>query len=385
MNILPKIKILILTILIFCNVGMSFGLTENSKVSVLTYEAGNELYTIFGHTALRIQDSALHIDNVYNFGTFDFSSPFFYIRFFGGKLDYFLTIIDYKSFVQHSILEQRTIYEQTIDLTHTERDYMFYRLNEIYNSKERFYKYDFFYDNCATRIRDLIEEVNRGKIHYDSSNYCCKTFRELLNPYISKNYWIDFGINIALGREADKIAKSSDFMFLPDFIFRILDDSQQILKTETIIDLSNKQDKINIFSIPLLIAIIVVILLLLGANKTRNLTFYAYNSLFVLIGVFILLLSLLSDNSAFRENYNVFWTLPALFVLLTKKRVRRVIEIVFIVGLLVILIFGRQLYPGFSWTFIPWILIMILMYLTDLQVVIRLKTFANNKYRSLGG
>lgn len=377
MNILHKLKLFIITILIFCNVNLVFG--DNSKVSILTYEPGDELYTIFGHTALRIQDSALNIDNIYNFGTFDFSSPFFYIKFFGGRLDYFLTILDYRTFIYYASIEQRTIYEQTLNVTKAERDHLYNKLEQIYHSNERFYRYDFFYDNCATRVRDLVKNVNTKFIHYDTTKFCCKTFRELLKPYISKNYWIDLGINLALGKEADRIAKSSDFMFLPYYIYMISEYSNKVIKTDTIIDLSEETHHNNIFSLTLLFFIIILTLILLFLPRTRLFTFYAINSLIALIGLFLLILSLFSKNSAFRDNFNIFWTLPTIIVLVSKGNARRLVEAIYLIGLVIVLIFRDNLYSGFSTTFIPWMSIIIVMYILDILKIERNKTFANSR------
>ncbi len=368
-NILRVLFFLILLV----NIQNTFGLTRKSEVSVLTFEPEEEPYTIFGHSAIRIQDEALGIDNIYNFGMFDFSSPFFYIKFMGGNLDYFLSIYRYKTFLRNAYLEQRTIHQQTINLSLEERDYIYLRLNQIYNSKERFYKYDFFYDNCATRIRDLLEEVNFFSMDYDTSNYCCTTFRELLKPYMSKNYWINLGVNLALGKTADKIAKGEDFMFLPDFIDLILKDSKRVLKVDTVIDMSPETKKFNIFSIPLLFFVLVFILGLFFYPKTRKLTFYIYHSLFVLLGVILLLTSLFLDNLAFRNNCNVFWSFPALFVLLFKANNRRIFEVVYATGLIVLLIFGQKVFPGFSWTYYPWISLLVLMSIVDSKIIYQIK------------
>lgn len=377
MNNLHKLKLFFIAILIFNNSNLVY--SENSKVAILTYEPGDELYTIFGHTALRIQDSALNIDNIYNFGTFDFSSPFFYVKFFGGRLDYFLTIIDYQTFLYYTSIEQRTIYEQTLDLTKADRDHLYNKLEQIYHSEKRFYRYDFFYDNCATRVRDIVYNLSTTLTSYDTTKYCCKTFRELLKPYISKDYWIDLGINLALGKEADRIAKSNDFMFLPDYIFKIYKDSNKAIKTVSIIDLSAETEHTNIISMALLFLIVIISLILLFLPKTRFITFYVINSLIALIGIFLLILSLFSDNTAFRNNFNVLWTLPSIFVLITRKKSRRIVEWMYLIGLIVILIFRQNLYSGFSPTFFPWISILIVMYMLDIQIFKPNKTFANKR------
>ncbi len=368
MNMLQITKKLILILSVVSYSCSTYGLTKSAKISILTYEPGDELYTIFGHSAIRVNDSALSIDRIYNFGTFDFSSPFFYIKFLRGKLNYFLSVIDYKTFYYYSFLEKRSIYEQILDISYNDKIRIFNQLNQTYNSDERYYRYDFFYDNCATRIRDVIEDGNENKLHYDTTKYCCMTFRELLNPYISKKYWINLGINLALGKQADRLASSSDFMFLPDYIFRILRDSGVVKETNAILEYPLVKNKNRIFSYPLLILILFLILLFSLIPRIRGFTFYFLNSFIALVGLILLVLSIFSENAAFRNNIDVFWTLPAAIVLISKKNIRSRIEYIYLIGLLILVIFRNKIYAGFSSAYLPWIICLIIVYALDLKI-----------------
>ena len=151
-------------------------LTERSRISVLTVDPGKELYTIFGHTAIRVTDEKLKIDRVYNFGTFDAGSPFFYIEFLRGDLNYFLSISDYNTFFRNTVSEKRRIVEQVLQLTYPERLRIYTVLEKQYQSNARFYRYDFFYDNCATRVRDVIFNSSPSSFNYDTTQFCCKSF-----------------------------------------------------------------------------------------------------------------------------------------------------------------------------------------------------------------
>ena len=131
-------------------------LTGKSRISILTLDPGKEMYTIFGHTAIRVRDETLGLDRVYNFGTFDASTPFFYLKFLQGDLNYFLSITDFDYFFRNTVDEKRSIVEQILNLTYPERQKIFNTLERQYHSNARFYKYDFFYDNCATRVRDIV-------------------------------------------------------------------------------------------------------------------------------------------------------------------------------------------------------------------------------------
>jgi hypothetical protein len=206
-----------------------YGLTEKSEVSILTYQPAIELYTIFGHSAIRIKDQELGIDNIYNFGSFDFDESNFYFKLFRGELDFYLSITDYNKFKAKALNEKRTITEQKLAIDLNTRKKIFNELNNIYFSERKYYKYDFYHDNCATRIRDILEFANLDLVITNSAEHCCSSFRSLLKPYLENNYWIDFGINILLGTEADKVAESGDLMFLPKYLFQFVNKSEFFL------------------------------------------------------------------------------------------------------------------------------------------------------------
>lgn len=362
-----KTNLIIIVILLWIPIA-GFCLTQNSKVSIITSEPGSELYTIFGHTAIRITDDSLNIDRVYNFGTFDFSTSFFYVKFLKGNLEYYLSINDYDDFLLNAQMEQRIVYEQTLNLNYNERLKMFNSLERQYNSDDRYYKYDFFYCNCATRVRDAILNAKTVPIEYDTSSYCCQTFRQLLNPYISKNYWVDFVINISLGTEADRIAQPNDYMFLPYYVMNIIEDSNIAYEKTLVLNASvssNNNYKCPYLS-PLLIASLIILLSLI--TKYRKTIFYLFTSIVGLIGLFLITVSLVTDNPAFSSNLNIYWTAPSLLLLLIRNRkINDIIKLFYITLLILLLIFWNILSQSFSITFIPWIITLIVILLTDLQ------------------
>jgi len=362
-----KTKSLIILLLLFIPIA-GFCLTENSKVSILTSEPGSELYTIFGHTAIRITDYSLNIDRVYNFGTFDFSSSFFYVKFLKGNLDYFLSIDDYDDFLRNAQMEQRKVYEQTLNLNFNERLKMFNSLERQYISADRYYKYDFFYDNCATKVRDAILNAKTEPIEYDTNSYCCQTFRQLLKPYISKNYWLDFAINISLGKKADRIARPNDFMFLPYYLMNTLQDAHVVDEKRLVIDVpvSNNTNFNFSYLSPWIIVSLLVVLSFI--DKFRKIIFYVFTSVVGLIGLFLLFVSLVSDNSAFSSNLNIYWTIPSLFVLFIRNRfINDAIKKIYITLLILMLLIWNKLPQDLSITFIPWILALIIILIIDLK------------------
>jgi hypothetical protein len=362
-----KTKSIIIFLLLFFPIA-GFCLTQNSKVSILTSEPGSELYTLFGHTAIRITDEKLNIDRVYNFGTFDFNSSFFYFKFLKGNLDYFLSIEDYDDFLHNSKLEQRKVYEQILKFNLIERSKLFNSLERQYNSDDMYYKYDFFYDNCATRVRDAIFNAYTKPIEYDTNSYCCQTFRQLLKPYISKNYWIDFVVNISLGSNADKVAKPNDFMFLPFYIKNILQDAHIVDEERLVIDvpISNKTYSNYSYVSPWIIASLIILVSFL--TRYRKLIFYFFFSLVGLTGLILLIISLVSDNPAFSDNLNIYWTTPSIIILLMRNRkIKNIVALSYLIILISLLLFWNILSQEFSITIIPWITTLIILLLMDLQ------------------
>jgi len=177
------------------------------RISLLTATPGEELYSTFGHSALRVTDSVNHYDIVYNYGTFNFDEPGFYSKFVRGKLNYFLSRDYYESFIYDYFAERRGITEQILNLTCVEKHRVIDLLQNNMMPANRFYKYDFTFDNCTTRLRDLIESASEGKVRFQTVLSSPKTFRNLIHDYLHINdkYWSKLGIDILLGAKTDAV------------------------------------------------------------------------------------------------------------------------------------------------------------------------------------
>lgn len=190
---------------------------NSSFVSLLTCGAGNEFYTTWGHSAIRICDPELNLDIVYNYGTFDFDTPHFYLRFAQGRLDYCLSRDNYGNFLLEYAFEKRTVWEQRLNLTLQERNNLLILLEENYLPENRYYKYDFFRDNCATRVRDII---NNSLCHRNAFvEYLPEekvTYRDLLYaPTETYLLWWRLGVDLVLGQRCDKVCSNMECMFSP--------------------------------------------------------------------------------------------------------------------------------------------------------------------------
>ena len=191
-------------------------LTENAKVSVITCASGDALYSAFGHTAFRVQDTALGIDVVYNYGTFDFNQPNFYLNFTKGKMIYSLSRRSFEAFLYEYELEKRWVKEQILDLTVAQRNQLLLFFEENYLPENRDYLYDPLLNNCSSITGDILKEQFGDAIVFDGS-YLEKqhTFRQLVRQFLDMNSWSMFGIDLAFGSPVDRKATVQEHMFLP--------------------------------------------------------------------------------------------------------------------------------------------------------------------------
>ncbi|MDD2385615.1 MAG: DUF4105 domain-containing protein [Bacteroidales bacterium] len=358
---------ILLLILISAN---TFALSRDAQVSLLTQDAGDELYAYFGHTAIRIKDDSLHIDRVYNYGTFNFNTPNFYLKFIHGDLDYCLSIDDFDYFVYVSSETKRTIHEQVLNLTYEEKVKMANLLETCYTTSARYYRYDFLKNNCATKIRDIIEDATDNRINFDKSGFSGQYFRQLLKPFISKNYWIDLGINLATGMETDKAASPSDYMFLPVYIYDFFEDSEFAQKSYVLLDATpEKETKFNFsYLSPWIIVLLLIAFSFL--SKTRKIVLYTISIIFTLLGLLLFFLNVYSLHLAMGSNLNVLWTLPAFVLIICRKRnFHDYLKLAYLIIIILFISLQSILPQNISFTFIPWMLLIIVIILLDIKVI----------------
>lgn len=211
-------KLLFLFLISF---GLKAQLSPQAQVSLITIAPGKDLYSVFGHSSIWVQDPSNGIDRVYSYGTFDFDTEFFYWKFLKGTLPYTIsvnsipTILDYYGQVEH-----RTVNMQVLRLSATEKNAIFNALETNLLPENREYSYKFFYDNCATRIRDRVEEVSGKSYAWDSyQGLKNKSYRDWMNDYLEANSWAAIGMNLALGVPANEKASPSQSCYLPDNFF----------------------------------------------------------------------------------------------------------------------------------------------------------------------
>ncbi len=200
----------------WCSAAAQPRLTDSSFASLITCGAGNDYYLSFGHTAIRVCDPQQGIDKVYNYGTFDFDSPNLYWNFVRGYLNYCVSVSDYRRFVAVYQYEGRSLDEQRLRLTPTEVNSLFAALEENCRPENRYYIYDFFRDNCATRARDIIlGALDNPDIFTKRTADTNLTYRQIIYRYVDRLKWWQLGVDLLLGMRCDRPVSTFDYMFIP--------------------------------------------------------------------------------------------------------------------------------------------------------------------------
>ena len=207
---------------IFCLfMGVAFSVqsqsTDSIRFSLLTCAPGTEIYSLFGHTAIRYENYTRRIDVAFNYGMFSFNTPNFIFRFVAGETDYQLGITPYSYFEAEYAMRGSSVYQQVLNLTQSEKERLLTILENNYLPENRIYRYNYFYDNCTTRARDKIEECIEGKVVYPDS-LSGKSYRGIVHEFTAGSPWDGFGIDLCLGAEADKEINKRQQMFSPFYM-----------------------------------------------------------------------------------------------------------------------------------------------------------------------
>lgn len=294
--------------------------TSRMQISLLTCTPGEELYATFGHSALRIVDSNSVSDLVYNYGTFDFNDPNFYTKFLKGQLNYYLSVEYFTNFKFDYQAENRGITEQVLNLSAEEKIKLRAALNENLKEENRFYLYDFFLDNCTTRLRDLIFNAYPPQ-PFQATMPATYTFRNAIHLYlnIQQKYWSKLGIDLLLGRPTDAVMTIKQQQFLPDNLQKALEKIKQpiLVKSTTNLYIVNSvEQKKTWFTPQTLFWGLLILFILLGISKNK--TLQKINSLLDgllflvcgLLGILFLFMWWGTNHSMTKENYNLLWALP---------------------------------------------------------------------------
>lgn len=314
-------------VFIFLNCGQinAFNLSDKAEISLLTCAPGNETYSVYGHSAMRVKDVSENYDMVFNYGIFDFSTPNFLYRFASGQTDYILGAYNFGNFYEEYVKEKRSIFEQVLNLSQVEKQKVFNFL--LWNAKpeNRVYRYNFFFDNCATRIRDVIKLQVEGEVIFPAEGEELRTFRDLIKEFHRNMLWLNFGIDLVVCSPADKNATVEEEMFLPEYLMSHFSNSELKNSTEiiplvkssnVIYSVPEKGYSESKITSPLVIFLFPAVFFMFVSiyeyrrNKISNLLDYMIYGVNGLMGVIILWFVLYSEHPAMSPNYNLFWAIP---------------------------------------------------------------------------
>ena len=344
------------------------------RISLITCTPGEELYSIFGHSALRVVDSVSLTDLVYNYGTFNFDDEGFYLKFIRGKLLYYISLENFSDFAYMYKSENRGITEQVLDLTEEEKTDLRSFLNENLKEENRYYRYDFFFDNCTTRLRDLIRAYKRPRPHFETVMPENTRFREAIHMYLDRGrqYWSKLGIDILLGAPTDAIMTAEQQQFLPDNLMWSLDSTRNtslVKNKQVIVSTIPVQESGFRFTPGIFFSFLLCMIILLSLykhpkaasllNRLDGLFFFLTGSL----GCILLFMWFGTDHSMTKNNYNLLWAWPthAVMAFLTgsKKKWVRTYWLLTAAGLTLLLISWYFLPQQMNQALIPFVLMLI--------------------------
>lgn len=327
-----------LVLISFFTLGQGISLSDEAEISIITCGPDpNELYSAFGHSAVRVIDPVNRIDYAFNYGVFDFDQPNFYLNFARGRNYYMLAVYQYQDFEWAYKRDGRFIHEQVLQLTPDQKAKFFNFLMWNAQPENRTYRYDYYHDNCATRIRDILVDQLGDDLIVDSSFFePVHSFRQKTGEYLDPLPWGDLGIDICLGLPIDRTMYATEYMFLPDYIEAFVDKMKvkadsgwvDLVKEKRITHTATVEARNSI--IHPWIAFFVFLFAIAGISvmdwKRKKLSRWFDVFLFTtvgLIGLLLFVLWLFTDHYDAARNFNLLWAFPLHFfagLLLLSKR-----------------------------------------------------------------
>ncbi len=318
-------KHLIFRLLLLCSILLaqfnSFAQDSSRlRISLLTCTPGDELYSIFGHSAFRVVDSNAVTDIVYNYGTFNFDDDGFYLKFVTGKLLYYVSpeyFSDFKDLYQST---NRGITEQVLNLSAAEKITTRQFLNENLKEENKYYKYDFFFDNCTTRLRDILKKQHDSSFTQIPSMPEGSSFRFAIHQYLDKGYkaWSKLGIDLLLGARCDGKMTAENMQFLPDNLMKSLDSSKvpMLISSQNLYPIDETANQKYLFTPLVVFSLLLafIFLISLSKNKLAVIFLQGFDGLFFFLigtmGIILLFMWTSTEHNMVKNNFNLIWAWP---------------------------------------------------------------------------
>ncbi|MGO4770934.1 DUF4105 domain-containing protein [Flavobacterium sp. W22_SRS_FK3] len=307
------LQILFLLLLFNFSFGQNLPLSKDARISVLTCGLGNESYSFFGHTAIRVADPANNIDVVYNYGAFDFRTPNFVAKFAKGDLQYFVIAHSYADFINEYNYERRSVYEQDLLIPQDTKQKLFDNLNTTLLSEDRYYTYKFIDKNCTSMVVDIINKSLNNNVIITKKGDIDKTYRSILFPYFDGHFYEKLGTSIIFGMKVDELGTK---IFLP---FELKNSLEKTIfqghsfasKSKTILYFEKETPSSwwnNLYSYIILLGFVIFI------NKRFLDKFYLF--ILSLMGIFFFSVGFYSYHQELALNYNILLFSPFLLLLI---------------------------------------------------------------------
>lgn len=329
---MSRLAIVLLFILLSGLTSLKSQEASEAEIYLITCGPGTETYSIYGHTALRIVIPSNDSDLVYNWGVFDFSTPNFAWKFAKGRLEYMLGVYPFNNFLQDYFMEGRWVEEQKINLEQDEIELLFRLIAENLRPENRKYRYDFFYDNCSSRVRDLLEKAVGEDLLYPPAPDSEKlpSFRDKTGEYQKPYPWLNLGIDLLMGSPGDKKASLRDRMFLPIELQMVFSEAQVRRDDRTasllgypvrLLDFDAPSHRPGFITSPLmvfsLLLIVMILVTLFLKGKKINLAIdILIFTVFSVLAVLMLFFNIFTLHQQMKSNFNIIWLNPFIILCL---------------------------------------------------------------------
>ncbi|QSW87508.1 DUF4105 domain-containing protein [Flavobacterium endoglycinae] len=310
--ILQKTLFCLLLLSFTLGFSQSIPLSKYAKISVITCGLGNETYSYFGHTAIRVADPINNLDVVYNYGAFDFSTPNFVAKFAKGDLQYFVVVHSFADFINDYTSEKRSVFEQELLLSQDLKQKLFDKLNAVLLSEERYYTYKFIDKNCTSMVVDVINSTLNGNVIVKTVD-TDKTYRSILFPYFKGHFYDQLGTSIIFGTKVDQMGTR---IFLPFELKKSLEETTfqgHLLAGESKTLLSFEKETPTSFWNNIYTYLFILGFVVLAHNKIVD---KIYLLILSLMGFFFVGVGFYSFHQELAMNYNVLLFSPLLLILI---------------------------------------------------------------------
>lgn len=310
--IFKKALFILLLLLSFIGFSQNLPLSKDAKISVITCGLGNETYSYFGHTAIRVADPGNNIDVVFNYGAFDFRTPNFVAKFAKGDLQYFVIVHSFPEFIDEYNNEKRSVFEQELLVSQDVKQKLFDNLNTTLASEDRFYTYKFIDKNCTSMVVDIINKSLNGEVITKKGDTDI-TYRSILFPYFNGHFYDQLGTSIIFGTKVDQLGTK---IFLPFELKNSLEKTTYqnqplVTKSKTLLSFEKETPSSwwnNVYTYLFILAFVV-----LAHNKIVD---KIYLLILSFIGIFFVFMGFYSFHQELAMNYNVLLFSPLLLILI---------------------------------------------------------------------